>query len=107
MSHTKHEMEMDDDRHAVATDILIRAGVLGRCEVHGIVFDRLGVVEDAYRLGNALYTAYEKDLKLTEEARSRANDAMEVFESRRQMTDTFQEVYNEPYGTECAMCAKD
>lgn len=105
MSYTKYLMEMEEERQHVAAGILIQAGVLTVCLIHeGIILDNLGEVQGAYRRGNYLYTAHEKDT-YAEEYRT-TDDTMDCFESRRQMTDAIKEVYEQPYLLECPLCAK-
>lgn len=104
MGRWKEEIEDDDARQLVATSILIDAGVLDRCPIHGVVLQRYGDVQDAYRLGNYLYTEAEKDQGRTEETK---RGYEKPFESRREMTDAIKEANDQWYHEDCPMCLKD
>ena len=106
MGQWKRDIEDEEHRRGVATGILIEAGVLDACTIHeDIILERHGDVQDAYRLGNYLYTALEEDEGRTEETK-KADPSVGCFESRRQMTDTIKEVNELWYPMECPMCEK-
>jgi ea8.5-like protein len=73
--------------------LAISAGVLGVCAVHGdTIIAGSGEFEDAYKLGNAKFTAGE----LTG-----------VFENRREMADYIRQVVEENADGECNQCNRD
>lgn len=77
MSIIKRHMEDMEGRTNLATDIAIRAGVLERCEYcESTVFQGSGDIEDAYKLGNTLFSSGE---------------VSDAFSSRREMTDAIKE----------------
>lgn len=76
MGMAKRHMEEEESKLNVATDIAIQAGVLQRCEYcESTVFQGNEDIEDAYKLGNTLFTSGEVNGQ---------------FESRREMTDFIQ-----------------
>ena len=86
--------DMIDDRNhqwMAALELAIKAGVLVNCEHHTDgVFSSGMDVQGAYKHANARYTAGE----------------MDVFSSRREMTDAIKEVVGDHSMDECAWCAK-
>jgi len=93
MSFVKRMMEERQYQRGVAISIAIQAGVLRVCEYHeDCIFDGGHDREGAYKLGNAKFTAGE----LTE-----------VFETRKEMTDSIKDAIEDNYGPdECPRCAK-
>jgi hypothetical protein len=93
MGVAKRLMEHHEHQRGVAVSIAIQAGVLMVCEYHeDCVFDGGRDPEGAYKLGNAKFTAGE----LTE-----------VFETRKEMTDSIKDAIEDNYGiSKCPRCAK-
>lgn len=92
MGQMKHYLEERDRQEAVATSIAIKAGVLERCEFHeDSVYLGGHDVEDAYKLGNSLFTAKKLG---------------NVFSDRREMTDTIQSVVEDTFADSCPDCAR-
>ena len=90
MGQAKKEMMRLEEIPFDAIEIAIEAEVLKRCRFHeDTVLDIGGDPTDAYRLGNAKFSAGE------------AGD----FGSRREMTDTIKSVIEES-GDECYSCEK-
>ncbi|KJF88409.1 hypothetical protein [Photobacterium leiognathi] len=94
MSIIKRHMEEVEDKFRVATDIAIRAGVLQQCEYcESTVFQGDEDIEDAYRLGNTLYTSGE---------------VSDLFESRREMTDAIKDtVESGDHAADCCYYCHD
>lgn len=77
MSTVKRYMEMEQDHFNAGTEIAISAGVLERCEYcENTVFMGDEDVEEAYKLGNTLYSKGELG---------------NVFSSRKEMTDAIKD----------------
>ena len=92
MSQAKHHLDEMDRHDSVATSIAIKAGVLERCEHHeDVVFSGGNDIEEAYKLGNSMYSA---------------DELSNVFSSRREMTDAIQHVVESIFSDECPDCAK-
>lgn len=91
MSGTKRMIARQEEQEQTALNILVQAGALCRCEAHEMCYyDGQEPVEDAYKLANALFTNGEVD-----------------FDSRREMTDMIQRLYNElSINDECVWCAE-
>lgn len=81
-----------DEQRQKALKIAIEAGVLKPCEFHeDIILEGGADIEDAYRLGNAKFTRGE---------------FVDIFQDRREMTDTIKSLVEEHYAAECSTCAK-
>jgi hypothetical protein len=63
MSGSKDILDACEEIRATARGVMRRAGVLERCEYHGLYFDTWADIEDAYRLGNALVSQGKIDLR--------------------------------------------
>ncbi len=75
-----------------ATDIVVKAGALSRGEDHPeIVWDNFGDHEEAYKIGNARFTAGELQTHS---------------ESRRELTDAIKAAIEEAGMDGCPICAK-
>lgn len=92
MSIVKRMMEEDEQKREAARELLIKVGVLTRCDIHeDIIFTaHAGDVTDAYKLGNANW-----------------NDLSDLFKDRREMTDTIKAVSEDgDYANDrCEQCA--
>ena len=92
MGRAKDEMMRREEQIEEATDIAVKAGVLSRCEYHPeIVWDNFGDHEDAYKIGNARFTAGELQTR---------------FESRRELTNAIKAAIEEAGMDGCPICAK-
>lgn len=92
MGSSKRELGRQEDNHHAAQDIACQAGVLKECDFHSDMYTDTGESrEEAYRLGNTLYT---KEDALTSS-----------FTDRREMTDTIKAVCDEA-PEDCPMCEK-
>jgi hypothetical protein len=92
MGRAKDEMMRQESQVEEATDIAVKAGVLNRCEYHAdIVWDNFGDPEDAYKIGNAMFSAGE--LK-------------NHFDSRRELTDAIKTAIKQAGLGPCPICAK-
>ncbi|MEW6659348.1 MAG: hypothetical protein AB1424_11880 [Thermodesulfobacteriota bacterium] len=92
------EEEIEGQRD-IALEILIRAGVLKLCPIHEDAILSGGAdIEDAYKLGNYLFTNDSDEWEL-----------QHVFRDRREMTDTIKEMFEWQLGgaDECGWCMKD
>lgn len=89
MGQAKHEMMKAEERNELALSIAARAGVLDYCDHHGVYSQAGGDVEDAYKLGNTLFTSGELG---------------DQFDSRREMTDAIKEAVESCAG-ECYACS--
>ncbi len=95
MSHFKHEMEMQEGREDVAIEILVDAGVLERCPLHGNLLDNYGDIVEAYKFAAARFRDQHKNYDY----------AMDQFGSQTHLTDTIKAVYEDnPYPIECPRC---
>jgi hypothetical protein len=76
-----------------ALGILLQAGVLNVCAIHeDTVIEGSGDLEAAYKLGNVKF---------------KAGELQGIFDSRREMTDCIQLVYEENADGECNQCTRD
>jgi hypothetical protein len=92
MGWAKDEMMRHQDQLVEATEIAVQAGVLKRCEFHDdIVWDVFGDHAEAYKIGNARFTAGEL----------RAD-----FRSRRELTDAIKAAIEHSGVSGCPLCAK-
>jgi hypothetical protein len=92
MSQAKRMLEAQETRRQEAIKVCIAAEALRVCEYHGdIVMEGRQEVEDAYRVGNAKFTA---------------GDFKGIFESRPDMTDAIKSAFEEHGLDECPRCAK-
>jgi hypothetical protein len=88
-----------EGKRTIAEEILIKVGVLARCPIHeDIILAGGGDIEDAYKLGNYLFTNGKDEWELQHE-----------FRDRREMTDTIKEMFEWHGGgaDECGLCMKD
>ena len=94
MSRVKYELEQSEEKRTFAVSVLLEVGALRECQSHEVQFDG-GDVQDAYRRANALY--------------SDPNSLdVELFESRREMTNAIKETYEElSVIDECPVCASE
>jgi hypothetical protein len=93
MSLVKRSLEYHQSKQEAALAIALQAGVLSVCAVHeDTVIEGSGEVEDAYKLGNAKFTAGE---------------LQSIFDSRREMTDYIKAVVEENADGECNQCTRD
>ncbi|SEM51241.1 hypothetical protein SAMN04487857_102376 [Pseudomonas sp. ok272] len=90
MGQAKHEMMKADEKRDLASDIATRAGVLDYCERHVVYYQTGADVEDAYKLGNSMYSKGELN---------------EMFEDRREMTDFIKEAVGS-CADECYGCTE-
>jgi hypothetical protein len=92
MSGAKEMIALAEEQWDAATEIAVDAGVLKRCEYHGVIYDPLaGDNTPAYKLGNY---------------RLSAGKLGRLFSSPREMTDTVKAVV-EDAGMDCYICAKE
>jgi hypothetical protein len=78
MSFAKRLMELEEEQQHAAMEIALDAGVLKRCEYHGVIYDPLaGDYTPAYKLGNY---------------RLSAGKLGKLFSTSREMTDTVKSV---------------
>jgi len=91
------EEELQGQRD-IAVEILIKAGVLARCPIHEDIIIAGGAdIEDAYKLGNYLFTNGKDEWEL-----------QHVFQNPREMTDRIKEMFEYHGGVnECTLCMKD
>jgi hypothetical protein len=89
MGQAKHEIMKAEERNDLALSIARRAGVLDFCAHHGVSSQSGGDIEDAYKLGNTLFTSGEVSGQ---------------FESRREMTDAIKNAV-ESCAHECYDCS--
>ena len=93
MSGAKRLLELQEEQHARASGLAIRAGVITRCEFHeDILLRGEEDVTSAYKLGNYL--------------RERDPDLREVFPTSRSMTDAIKAVDDEIALSDCPRCDK-
>ncbi len=92
MGENKRLMEKEDEKRNIAIQIALEAGVLESCKVHNdFNYDTGKDIQHAYKLANANYT----------------NDHyIDVFNDRKEMTDSIKEVVEEHLPVECPYCAK-
>jgi len=90
---SKYLLERMEERRSRAIDIAIAAKVLRVCEYHGDVVMTMGLVDEsyAYRVGNA---------------KLKAGELGDTFESPREMTDAVKAAINEHYLDYCPRCEK-
>lgn len=69
--------DSQDEKYEAARSILVEAGSLKECEVHGYIFEGGREVEEAYCLGNARFPIGR------------------VFSTRREMTDAIKNAYDD------------
>lgn len=92
MGRAKDEMMRQEAQIEEATEIAVKAGVLKRCEYHpDIVWDNFGEHEEAYKIGNAMYSAGELQTR---------------FASRRELTDAIKSAIAQAGIGPCPACAK-
>ena len=93
MSHTKRLIELAEQQRDTALKITIKADVIRECAFHEGCYYAGGCdPEEAYRIGSSMFSK---------------NELEDLFETRREMTDTIQEVINENSAVdECQWCAK-
>lgn len=85
------ELIRREDQMAEATDIAVKAGVLERCEFHPeFVWDIHGDREEAYKIGNARFTAGELQAE---------------FHDRRELTDAIKDAIEQSGMGGCPRCA--
>lgn len=96
MSQAKRQLEEEQEQREVTVDLLIKAGVLKRCESHEeVVFSTgEGELETAYKMGNAGWSSYSQTFKSRRDMTDKilamstdvdyANDKCEQCESRYQ-----------------------
>ena len=92
MSFAKRLLEKQNEQYGVAIGIALKGGVLRQCEMHEILMEGGKDIENAYRLGNARFTAGELS---------------NVFENRLEMTDAIKKAVQENNSDECYACAKN
>lgn len=93
MGSNKRMMEEHQEKLDAAMQIALQAGVLKQCIDHEeCVFEGSNNIEDAYKLGNTLFTS------------GKVNG---TFSSRREMTDLIKEVVEAHPSEECPRCAKN
>ena len=82
MGQAKREMEAQEDQLSVDRGICVRAQVLKQCEICDEITDLGRDPEEAYKLGNTLFTK---------------NDALitSTFGTRRSMTDAIKQTHGE------------
>jgi len=91
MGVTKRFLEDQEHKREVALAICVKAGTLASCRFHeDIAFMDSGDPQDAYKLGNHLY--------------SNESWVSDAFESRREMTDYIQSVVDEGWDFQCNRC---
>lgn len=89
MGYYKQLEEQNQHKREIAIQIAIEAEVLERCEYHEECTFEGGVdISEAYKLGNKKFTNGE---------------LLDIFESRREMTDLIKEVVEES-PLECSRC---
>ena len=95
MGATKRLLEQQESQRAAARKIAVEAGVLNECDVHSqYFFDGGKDIENAYKLGNSLYSANTEEF-----------DA--EFGTRLVMTDAIKSVVEEYCLVDyCTGCAK-
>ncbi|MGA7576626.1 MAG: hypothetical protein ACLQUW_10835 [Desulfobaccales bacterium] len=92
------EEEIEAQRD-IALEILFESDVLRRCPIHEDSILAGGAdIEDAYKLGNYLFTNPSDEW-----------DLPGIFETRREMTDAIKEMFEFQCGgaDECGWCMKD
>jgi hypothetical protein len=90
MSFAKRMLEHQEAQRTKGTDLAVAAGVLEVCEYHGIAFESGSEAEEAYKLGNAKFSAGEFS---------------GIFETRREMTDAIKEAIDDA-PVECYECER-
>ena len=92
MGRAKDEMMRHEDNLVEATSIAVKAGCLKRCEFHPeIVWDNFGDPQDAYKIGNAMYTAGE---------------LVGHYASRLELTDAIKAAIEQAGMDGCPLCSK-
>ena len=90
MGFAKRQLERQEQQRSSAVDLAVEAGVLERCEHHGIAFEGGVDTESAYKLANGRFTT---------------GALTELFDDRREMTDAIKLAIEEA-PAECYECAR-
>ncbi len=95
MSYTKYLMEVEEERRDVAITILLAAGVLERCPIHGRILDIWGDIVEAYKIAAARFKNRQMNYDY----------ALDCFDSQMDLTDTIKDVYeNDLIPVKCSRC---